>query len=387
MEYPAPDSYVVPPRQTPSLKPTITTYPAQIPTITPPVEGSPVTLNVIPNTNTQAEILPSEEQKAIFREVAKGTSEVMLVDAKAGSGKVYRACMPFCRVELPLNCAPQTTTLLHCLKYIPKKATTVALLAYNRGTADLLKERSRVLQKQEALFHLLPFVDTFHAYGRDVWTRFINARPNQIDVTEQKTWHVMQAMLNKEQIRKYGNEIVDLVSKAKLHCIAPDHESIVRANDILPDRIENWRELVSLYGIKPQDRGTDVETLIKLSRQCLKNSIHWAGGFFPKGVSSRKRMDSVLQHLERALAKLNEMQAQNVDPWGLEQEEDDIERKRRETAELLLARRQFILDFDDMLYLPIIHGANFKTFDYIMVDEVIQAHCTRIDGEFSRILT
>ncbi|TPX68254.1 hypothetical protein SpCBS45565_g03301 [Spizellomyces sp. 'palustris'] len=287
------------------------------------------------------EFVPSGEQLAIFDAVAKGKSEVVLIDAKAGSGK--------------------TTTLIESLPHIPNGVPTLAVFAYNRANVNILRERAHAIQRKKRLFRFQTRVQTFHAYGKDMWVKYLGVYSGEVRITKRKHWEIMQSFMSRDQIMIYGNDVNELVSKAKLHLIAPAHPSIVNEKDILPDTDAEWRKLMDIYGIRPDAKGTTDE-LVALSRRCLAESIKWAGGHHRRGALPHIRLGAVIDCLVEASANIERMLKEHKDipKYQIEDLRSNM---------LALRRKQFVIDFDDMLYLPIIHGARFTQFPYVLVDE------------------
>ncbi|TPX61651.1 hypothetical protein PhCBS80983_g00961 [Powellomyces hirtus] len=277
----------------------------------------------------KTDFTPSEEQSAILQEVAHGHSNILVVDAKAGSGK--------------------TTTLIQCLRHIPKNPTSVAMVAYNRVNADLIKLQAYRIAQEPDMRHLHVRAHTFHSYGMNAWKTYlkIDNDSHPFHIVPEKTWNMLQSMLTRDEIILYGKEVVQLVSMAKLHCIAPNHESIVKGRNIRPDTVAEWVSLAETYGIK-EGKGADFKILIDTSRRCLEKSLRWAGA---------------LQGSKDRLAAVAAMSDEEPQPL------DEIGQKQLSMARAAVERGEFVLDFDDLLYLPIIHNAPFEKFDYVFVDE------------------
>ncbi|KND04249.1 uncharacterized protein SPPG_01680 [Spizellomyces punctatus DAOM BR117] len=291
--------------------------------------------------STPEEFVPSGEQLAIFDEVAKGKCEVVLIDAKAGSGK--------------------TTTLIESLPHIPNGVPTVAVFAFNRANVNILRERAHAIQRKKGLSRFQTRVQTFHAYGKDMWVKYLGVFPGEVRIAKRKHWEIMQSFMSRDQIMTYGNEVNELVSKAKLHLIAPAHPSIVDEKDILPDTDAEWRKLMEIYGIRPDPKGT-VDELVALSRRCLAESIKWAGGHQRRGALPHIRLSAVIDSLRKASANIERMLMEHKDipQYQIEDLRSNM---------FALQKKQFVIDFDDMLYLPIIHGARFTQFPYVLIDE------------------
>ncbi|KAJ3166471.1 hypothetical protein HDU88_003339 [Geranomyces variabilis] len=302
---------------------------------------------------------PSEEQQAILNEVAHGTSRILVVDAKAGSGK--------------------TTTLLQCLRHIPNtKDVTVALMAYNRINADLIAHRARKLEGEPNMRHLHTQAHTFHAYGRATWVKYLNLENNgsELHIAPDKTWHILQTMLTRDQLLLYGPQVVNLVALAKLHCIAPEHDSLIKGPPVRPNTHQELTALADLHKIKPK-KGGDMRVLVQTARACMMRSLIWAGALQPTTIRIRDRLRYVSRALQEDSKRIEDMQARSAAAAAEAAEADDgemipldeISIRQLNMAEAVVEQNKFILDFDDLLYLPIIHGAAFPRFDYVFVDE------------------
>ncbi|KAJ3181709.1 hypothetical protein HDU87_000727 [Geranomyces variabilis] len=302
---------------------------------------------------------PSEEQQAILNEVAHGTSRILVVDAKAGSGK--------------------TTTLLQCLRHIPNaKDVTVALMAYNRINAELIAHRVRELQGEPNMRHLHTQAHTFHAYGRATWVKHLKLENNgsDIHIAPDKTWHILQSMLTRDELLLYGPQVVNLVALAKLHCIAPKHDSLIKAPPVRPNTDQELIALADVHRIKPK-KGGDMRMLVQTARACMMRSLIWAGALQPATSRTRDRLRYVSRALQDDSRRIENMQARSATAAAQAAEAEDgemvpldeISIRQLRMAQAVVEQNKFILDFDDLLYLPIIHGAEFPKFDYVFVDE------------------
>ncbi|KAI9005201.1 P-loop containing nucleoside triphosphate hydrolase protein [Gaertneriomyces semiglobifer] len=285
---------------------------------------------------------PTSEQTRIFEEIATGSSEVVVVDAKAGSGK--------------------TTTLLECIRHIParKNRPSVGLFAYNRHNAELLRTRSDDIIKRYNLTQLDVSSATFHALGLHAWLEHLGAAYTDIEVHEGKTWQIMQGMMSPEEVEIYGEAVDNLVSKAKLHCLAPADDGLPHQNDVPIESIEQWKMLKKLYKVKLCEEMNE-DTLYELASECLWQSMIWSGGLQPLQTSLPKRLKAARGAYRWTVQGI--VLPENPDY------RDEVERKRRDLVEDLSRRRTLTMDFDDMLYLPIIYGTAFPKFDWIMIDE------------------
>ncbi|KAI8821127.1 P-loop containing nucleoside triphosphate hydrolase protein [Fimicolochytrium jonesii] len=294
---------------------------------------------------------PSEEQQAILDHVRGGTSDVVVLDAKAGTGK--------------------TTTLLRTLLHMPSTCQNVAILAYNKVNADLIAERAADIKKR----HELPFsitARTFHGAGLDAWTEYIRGDASSIHVNPEKSWQIFQAMLTWDAIMLYGNEVAQLVSMAKMHCLAPEHASL--SGITVPDTPDAWKKLMTLYDIKCKPDAKE-DKLIDIAQKCLRRSLQLAGGLQDGNTFFRRRLATTTSALLQDLRGIEDLQTHNAQlAFELHHGDgmpnmNEFAKRQLDMAITACRRSRFVLDYDDMLYLPLVHGAPFPKYDHVLVDE------------------
>lgn len=133
----------------------------------------------------------------------------------------------------------------------------------------------------------------------------------------------------------YHDIVIDLVSKAKLHGLAPKG---TLTNGLLADTNEVWSALIEHYGIHLDPYAHDKELLIEFCRKVLIQSIAIAGGNAEAYSDSSTTMTSPPSPL---------FSNASTHPDG-----------------------KYVVDYDDLIYLPIIHDVKFNwQYDYVFVDE------------------
>ncbi|KAJ3292891.1 hypothetical protein HK104_004929 [Borealophlyctis nickersoniae] len=296
--------------------------------------------------------IPSAEQKALFDEMLDGESKLLLVNAKAGTGK--------------------TTTLIQSLRKVPEKVnqhndildTSVTLIAYNRANRNILASRAAKHKHIHKLDDLKLESLTFHSLGFRVWREYLNARPDDVWVTNSKTWLILRSLLHanekEDQLASYGAAVHELVSKAKMHGLAPRHAEV--AAGLMPDENKSWEHLIRLYGICSPSMRDHKDELIEKARNCLEISIKWAGGLEKADTPLGKRVSMVKLELEDARAEM-EHRAKRTAKDG------KIDNDVQSHLDALADRQQLVMDFDDMIYLPIVCNIPLPKYDYVFVDE------------------
>jgi superfamily I DNA/RNA helicase len=253
----------------------------------------------------------SKEQCQIFDLVASQPPKFrnLVVDAKAGSGK--------------------TTTLIECLNHIPSHSR-VLLLAYNTSIARFLATKLSSLTRKDVFVTS----STFHSIGYKAWREATNMASNQVALRDHKLFYLLKDQMlahDEPMFRRYYLRATRLVEKAKLHGMAPRNSPYT---SLLDDCDDAWMALAFRYNLEPSNK--DWDTMISICRDLLSKSIHAGGG----GVFGS---DLPTAHFRR-------------NPWP-------------HVPALGLENNQWTMDFDDMIYLPVIHSVPFETYDYVMVDE------------------
>lgn len=262
----------------------------------------------------------SGEQLRIFDEICEHKFDALVVDAKAGSGK--------------------TKTIVESVKYLPKDAT-VLLLAYNRNIATLLDYHAS-LKENKAHSPDRLVCSTFHSMGLRMWCSHLGKPVDQFLINPRKTFIIFKSLVgaNDLEFRKYYLEVADLVNKAKLHGLAPSSLAVNGSLGLIEDSFEQWQSLIKLYKIKIKPSQNEGQ-LIEYARKVLERSVRLAGG----GLKA----DPFLSKLSFAL---------------------DTE----------LEHGKFLLDFDDILYMPVVEQVDCEfSFDFIFVDEAQDLSEVRVE--------
>ncbi|KXS20350.1 P-loop containing nucleoside triphosphate hydrolase protein [Gonapodya prolifera JEL478] len=303
----------------------------QLPTTRPPN----LAVGPSPETAPTLTSLPwSPEQQAIFSSVRNPDFRVLIVDAKAGSGK--------------------TATLLECLNYIPPHSR-VLLLAFNSAIARHLNHRISADHKRRADISVKAC--TFHSLGFRAWRASTALSASSFYIQEDKTALIFRDVvlprvgaLAADHHHSFARQVAQLVSKAKLHGIPPRLQCagglngamsdtarqftapVLMGNNfasLTPDTDEAWLSLAGRYSIlTPSAINEDAYahyrvTLLRYCRETLAESVLTAGG----GFNSHEHRNP---------------------PYGL---------------------ARWTLDYDDMVYLPVVHNSAFERREWVMVDE------------------
>ncbi|KAJ3038175.1 hypothetical protein HDV00_000920 [Rhizophlyctis rosea] len=304
-----------------------------------------------------------------------GEHKVILVNAKAGSGK--------------------TTTLIESLAHIPPRkanpktasthtssppVTTVALLAFNRSNADLLELRVEKLKSRPDLNldHLKFTSQTFHSIGFSLLRNDLGAKGNSIVVEESKTSMILQYL---QCLPEYANItdnspdfyhwVTQLVSKAKLHGLVPRHASLDLKGALMEDTEADWRKLLDLYQIIPPwkniSEAQDAD-VIRMSQACLIESFKWAGLLLRDDKGDTYSMRDVNPTIRQIRTRSELRAVRHLIS------EKHVGRKDGVPSDLRLLLNtldsgQYILDFDEMLYFPIVCDVGVPCFDVVLVDE------------------
>ncbi|KAJ3040490.1 hypothetical protein HK097_002545, partial [Rhizophlyctis rosea] len=298
----------------------------------------------------------SSEQTHIFEEVANGTAKVLVVDAKAGSGK--------------------TTTLIESIAHIPRRPgqreTSVLLLAYNRSNADLLHLRVDRLKTTKNISYLRGTSTTFHSLGNSLLCKALGTKHHKVHIEDHKTRMILQVSdISPENFCDLSFYIEKLTAKAKLHGLVPKADGLDFRGGLMEDTYDKWQELINLYQIIPVHKREEYkeEEIIKWARYCLRESFVWAGLLFKNGSSYVMPEANVHQDV-RALNTSRELGAARSALMGkFPRNRKGTYAQEVESTVVALKSGDFLLDFDEMLYFPIVCNLPVPKYDVIMVDE------------------
>lgn len=166
---------------------------------------------------------PSKYQQEIYNWIENGEGSA-IINAVAGSGK--------------------TTTIVNAVKLLPKNLD-VAFFAFNSGIA---KEISQKVPKGTT-------TKTIHSYGYACWKKHMSnlsianntAFDQKVKPDQYKLKRLINENLTKDAKALFGNELDDLICKARADGLAPD---LVGITPIISDTFENWQNLIRKYGIE-----------------------------------------------------------------------------------------------------------------------------------------
>lgn len=213
----------------------------------------------------------------------------------------------------------KTTTLVELINRIPQGKRTI-FLAFNKAIAEELKKRVNPARAQ---------CRTLHAVGLAAWKQYLDWDANNCEVDGNKMREIINAKMSWPQRQKYG-QMGKLIGLAKGAGIVPEPNQINGSvgGDLLAllqhhegltkDTNEEWLRLVEFYDCD-----------------------------------------------------------QFVNDWG-ELDEAGIDLARKVLAESILTARDTI-DYDDMMYMPIIAGAKFDPYDVVLLDEAQDVNSMQVE--------
>lgn len=260
----------------------------------------------------------SKYQLNIFKAVADTTAS-LIIRAVAGSGK--------------------STTIVEAVKCVPKQQKVV-FLAFNKSIADTLKSKVTSANAQCA---------TLHSMGLRAWKRTLGEGAQGLKVDSGKTWDVMKQLMSWDERRKWG-ATVKMVGLAKQVGLVPDDSQIVSGSfiDARSEEVE---------GEHHREAGDASESILTRSRDISQK------------VSLDDLPETTSQLTFRGLVEDNDEQwIALADEFDVDVEEYDIGCCRAVLKESLL-RATSVVDYDDMLYLPVVARSPFETYDVVFVDE------------------
>jgi DNA helicase-2/ATP-dependent DNA helicase PcrA len=217
----------------------------------------------------------SPYQLAIF-EAVKTTTDSLLIEATAGSGK--------------------TTTIVEAIKHVPR-GQSVVFLAFNKHIADELKRR-------------IPSgadCKTIHSVGDSAWRNFLGVTASNCKVENGKTRMIAKDYCTALERARYGEDLGRLTSIMKGSGMVPKDVSL---KGLLEDDDKIWEQLIYHYGLDTEGCNPDV------TRKVLRRSIKFAAD---------------------------------------------------------------LIDYDDMLYMPVISDARFDKYDVIFLDEAQDVNAIQIE--------
>lgn len=178
---------------------------------------------------------PSSYQQAIFDFISNGSGSAV-IEAVAGSGK--------------------TTTVLECLKLIPRNQS-VLMLAFNKSIADELKTK--------APDHV--DVKTFNALGHNI----LGQRIQRPSLESNKMRKIVKNTIDGFDYSELGEMVYNLTGYVRRMGLLPDG---IKGNPIMEDKPESWDWLIDHFGI-PCDTFTK-PLIIEYARKCVIESVEIA---------------------------------------------------------------------------------------------------------------
>lgn len=269
----------------------------------------------------------SHYQQDIFRAVAE-TFESYIVEAVAGSGKTTVIVESLCRL---LAAQPHMKVLL---------------VSFNK---PIEVEMNRRLTMRG----LPKLAKTLHSCGLRTWNGMIGEAAQHLKVENDKVFTIMKDLLSWEQRRKYG-DLRRLVGLAKQHGLVPGNRV----------KLEG---LFAASGGLQNDSG--VPEYHEGARNALNGLIEGKKGHCGSGidllslpeVQEGAVVQGLIEDTDGTWKGLMEL-------YNIDEDDVDIGLARAVLRESLWRGRE-VVDFDDMLYLPVVTRARFDTYDVVFCDE------------------
>lgn len=266
------------------------------------------------STSPVSIFVPSQQQLAFLEWVETGTGSCVL-EAVAGAGK--------------------TTTLLEA---IDRTGGGVALLAYNKKIADEIKGRLQA----RGVDWLVAEAGTVHSYGFRAYRR---AYPG-VKVSESKVLDILVTSMKSNPFHplwSYRHEIATLVSLAKQRALGIIGEI---------DDERQWRDIITHFD--------------------LFSSIS-------DDEDSQKSLQKSSQESSPDNTQESQESIQEIQKSSDASQDTETNKKIPTLLSLLIAQGQGVLrasndllemiDFDDMIYLPLVKGAKFWKYRWVFIDE------------------
>lgn len=179
---------------------------------------------------------PSNYQQAIYSFIENDTRSAV-IEAVAGSGK--------------------TTTVLECLKLIPKDKTVI-LLAFNKSIADELKTKAPA--------HV--DVKTFNGLGHSI----LGSRLGRVSLDTYKLRNILKTRMDSFDYSDYGDIVFSLIGYARRFGLLPNG---VKGISIMDDTMQNWEYLIDRFNIPVESEFK--QSVIDYARECIIESIKLCG--------------------------------------------------------------------------------------------------------------
>ncbi len=257
----------------------------------------------------------SSYQQAIFDAVAN-SNDSLIIEAVAGSGK--------------------TTTIVECVRRVPVDKRVV-FLAFNKAIQQTLATRVQA-SNAECL--------TLHALGLRAWTRFNCG--SRAKVEGRKSWDLLKEVVPSYEQRKRLGGVPKLVSLAKQIGLVPD-------------------DAVQLEGQFLTESPSDA------SEGVGQPPASFVGQLFSDAQAVKlAELPDTTPDTQVAVVGLVEDSDQVwidlMDEYDVDPDEVDIS-VCREVLRQSIKSSIHTIDFDDMLYMPVVAGVAFEPYDVVFVDE------------------
>lgn len=158
---------------------------------------------------------------------------------------------------------------------------------------------------------------TLHAVGLQAWKTYLDWDANNCDVDGRKTFKIIDEKMTWPQKQRYG-QMSKLIAIAKGAGIVPLLPEFQGLKGLADDDLDTWEELIDFYDLE-----------------------------------------------------------QFVSPSG-EVDEAGIDLAREVLAEGIRQARD-VIDYDDMLYMPVVMGAKFEQYDVVLLDEAQDVNAMQVE--------
>lgn len=262
-----------------------------------------------------SDVVLSKYQEDIINFVASGEGSAF-VSASAGSAKSF--------------------TLIESSKHIPSHVPTL-MVAFNKHIAT-------ELQMKVAKPNIT--IKTLNSLGFTAWKQYTGIYKRDY-LNPKKTEEVLEDSTTYENLRfvkKFQYIIKQLVSKAKHNGLVPNIPEFRNLKGLTPDTVDNWKHFITFYGLNDKIKAFAIE---EVAKSVLK-----------RGKLSKEEAERFIKQQEEEINLV----------------EDNVQEMIISIAKDVLIKsirlKKIVIDFDDQIYLPIIHRAKVGDYQFIYIDEL-----------------
>lgn len=263
----------------------------------------------------------SKYQEPIFDAVAN-TNDSLIIEACAGSGK--------------------TTTIVECVRRVPADKSVV-FLAFNKVIQQTLAGRVTSPNATCA---------TLHSMGLRAWKRFIGEAGGSLRVDGRKLWEIAREVMTYDERRRFG-QVVKLAGLGKQVGIVPRDTQKLTGSFMSASDGGGCRGIAGGRG----ERSSGVAKLNTGNGAISLSDL--------PDVDSLS--DSALAHglVDDCDGNWRDLMTE----YDVDEDEVSLTLVRRLLSESIRKSLE-VIDFDDMLYLPVVFGSSFDKYDVVFTDEL-----------------